>query len=121
MKSRRYRRTGLLSDAEEQNPLTSVANLFDVAMVFSVALLIAMVFSFNMPEMLDPTQDVTIIKNPGQEDMQIVIKEGQSIEILDMTEHIGGGSGEAMGTAYRLADGRVIYVPENGNKMETVD
>ena len=48
--------------------------------------------------------------------MKIIIKEGQNIEVLNMTEQIGGGTGEALGTAYQLADGRVVYVPDSGNE-----
>ncbi|WP_340820681.1 DUF2149 domain-containing protein [Methanolobus sp. WCC4] len=113
MKRRRFRRTGLINNEDEQNPLTGVANLFDIAMVFSVALLVALVMSYQMPELLSPTEDITLVKNPGQKDMQIIIKEqGKPIEVLNMTDQIGGGSGEALGTAYKLADGRVVYVPE---------
>ncbi|ADE36682.1 DUF2149 domain-containing protein [Methanohalophilus mahii] len=115
-KQKKYRRSGLLYEGDEQNPLTGVANLFDIAMVFSVALLVALVMSFQLPELLSPTDDVTIVKNPGQEDMQIITKEGQEIKVLNMTEQIGGGSGEALGTAYQLADGRVVYVPEGKNE-----
>ncbi|MHC1573327.1 MAG: DUF2149 domain-containing protein, partial [Candidatus Syntropharchaeales archaeon] len=39
---------------DEDGPLASVANLFDVAMVFAVALLVALVLSYNIPELLDP-------------------------------------------------------------------
>lgn len=114
MKRRRDRRTGLINNEDEQNPLTGVANLFDIAMVFSVALLIALVMSYQLPELLSPTDDITIVKNPGQKDMTIIIKNpGKPIEIMNMTEQIGGGTGEALGTAYKLADGRVIYVPQD--------
>ena len=113
MKRRRSRRTGLINDEDEQNPLTGVANLFDIAMVFSVALLVALVMSYQLPELLSSTEDITIVKNPGQKDMKIIIKDqGKPIEVLNMTDQIGGGTGEALGTAYRLADGTVVYVPE---------
>ncbi len=113
MRGRRYRRTGLINNEDEQNPLTGVANLFDIAMVFSVALLVALVMSYQLPELLSPTEDITIVKNPGQKDMKIIIKDqGKPIEVLNMTDQIGGGTGEALGTAYKLADGRVVYVPE---------
>ncbi|AKB17126.1 MULTISPECIES: DUF2149 domain-containing protein [unclassified Methanosarcina] len=123
-KPRRYRRTGLLNDPDEQNPMTGVANLFDVAMVFSVALLVALVMSYHLPELLSSNENITIVKNPGAEDMKIIIKEeGKPIEVLNMTDNIGGGTGEALGTAYKLADGRVIYVPEdsegNGTSSST--
>jgi Uncharacterized conserved protein len=113
VRGRRYRRTGLINNEDEQNPLTGVANLFDIAMVFSVALLVALVMSYQLPELLSPTEDITIVKNPGQKDMKIIIKDqGKPIEVLNMTDQIGGGTGEALGTAYKLADGRVVYVPE---------
>lgn len=112
-KSRRYRRTGLLMDEDEQSPMANVANVFDVAMVFSVALLVALVMSYHLPELLSSSEDFTIVKNPGAQDMKMIIKEeGKPIEVMNMTDSIGGGTGEALGTAYRLADGRVIYVPE---------
>ncbi len=41
-KTRRFRRTRLLHDEDEQSPMANVANVFDVAMVFSVALLVAL-------------------------------------------------------------------------------
>ncbi|MDD3042446.1 MAG: DUF2149 domain-containing protein [Methanosarcinaceae archaeon] len=119
-RTRRFHRTGLLSDQEDQNPLTGVANLFDVAMVFSVALLVALVMSYNLPELLNPNEDLTIVKNPGQPNMKIIIKEeGRPIEVLNMTDNIGGGTGEALGTAYKLASGQVIYVPEEDKTTES--
>ncbi|AKB15435.1 hypothetical protein SAMN02910340_01043 [Methanosarcina thermophila] len=121
-KSRRYRRTGLLKDEDEQSPMANIANVFDVAMVFSVALLVALVMSYHLPELLSSSEDFTIVKNPGAEDMKIIVKEeGKPIEVLNMTDSIGGGTGEALGTAYKLADGRVIYVPEDseGNSTST--
>ncbi len=113
-RSKRTRRKGLLDDDSERSPLTSVANIFDVAMVFSVALIVMLVVSYHLPQLLDPDADLTVVTNPGQPDMQIIIKEGQTIETMNMTDRIAGGEGEVLGTAYKLADGKVIYVPENG-------
>ncbi|WP_407282470.1 DUF2149 domain-containing protein [Methanolobus sp. WCC1] len=114
---KRKSRRRLIDNEDEQNPLTGVANLFDIAMVFSVALLVALVMSYQMPELLNPNEDITIVKNPGQQDMKIIIKdEGKPIEVLNMTDQVGGGTGESLGTAYKLADGRVIYVPEDSEE-----
>lgn len=89
-------------------------------MVFSVALLVALVMSYQLPELLDPDENITIVKNPGEPNMKIIIKEeGQPLEVLNMTDNIGGGTGEALGTAYKLADGRIIYVPEKEGQNET--
>lgn len=108
----RQRRLGLILE-DEDDPMTSVANLFDAAMVFAVALLVALVLSYNIPELLDPDASVTIVKNPGKPDMQVIIKDHETIKVLNATEKIAGGQGRKIGTAYRLETGEVIYVPEN--------
>lgn len=108
----RGRRRRLILD-EEEDPLGGVANLFDAAMVFAVALLIALVMSASVPELLNPTADVTIVKNPGKENMQVIIKEGQEIKVMNMTGELAGGQGHKLGTAYRLETGEVIYIPDN--------
>ncbi len=106
------RRKRLIVEEDDEDPLGGVANLFDVAMVFAVALLVALVASYNVPEMLDSSSDLTVVKNPGQPNMQVIIKEGQTIKVLNMTEEISGGQGSRMGTAYRLQSGEIIYVPD---------
>lgn len=115
-RSRKTRRGSLFSQNNVENPMSSVGNVFDVAMVFSVALLVAIVMSAGLTELLTD-QDITIVKNPGQENMQIIQKTEEGIEIMEINaeEQIGGGIGDILGTAYRLEDGRVIYVPE-GNE-----
>ena len=52
----------------------TVANLFDVAMVFAVALMVALVSRFNMTEMFSK-EDFTMVKNPGKENMEIITKD----------------------------------------------
>ncbi len=99
---------------DEEDPLGGVANLFDAAMVFAVALLVALVVSYNVPELLDADASVTIVKNPGDPNMQVIIKDKETIKVMNMTEQIMGGQGSKIGTAYRLDTGEVIYMPENG-------
>jgi hypothetical protein len=113
MRRKNGRRRKLRLGDEDITPMEGVANLFDVAMVFAVALLVAIVLFYNLPELVLQDQDITIVKNPGSSDMQIIIKEGNEIKVLNMTDKLGGGQGVKMGVAYRLEDGRVIYVPEN--------
>jgi len=48
--------------------------------------------------------------------MQIIVKEGKVIKVMNMTSELYGGQGEKIGTAYRLKDGTIIYVPENSTK-----
>ncbi|MGB3944380.1 MAG: DUF2149 domain-containing protein [Methanothrix sp.] len=110
-------RTGMLDESEE-DPMNGVANLFDAAMVFAIALLLALVISYNIPELLTPEARVTIVKNPGDPNMQIIIKDMDQIQILNMTDKVAGGQGTKMGTAYRLEDGMVVYVPEDASADE---
>ena len=113
----RRHRLGLLEEEDDSDPMSAVANLLDTAMVFAVALLLALVVSYNVPELLQPEANVTIVKNPGDPDMQIIIKDMSQIQVLNMTEKIAGGQGNRMGTAYRLESGQVVYVPENATDM----
>jgi hypothetical protein len=120
-KSRKYRRHSLLNDSDDHNPMSGVINVFDVAIVLVMALMVVLAMSPHLPNVLKLGENTTIIRNPGSQNMQIVVKEeGKPIEVMNMTDKIGGGTGEVLGTAYRLADGRVIYVPDNkGNSSST--
>ena len=105
---------GFLDDSDgEVNPLASMANLFDVAMVFAVALMVALVSFLQLPALLQD-KDYTVITNPGKEDMEIIVKEGEEIKHYEASDEVGAGRGELLGKAYRLPDGRVVYVPAEG-------
>ena len=103
---------GKRAGIHEEDPLAAVANLFDVAMVFAVGLMVALLTTFHLQELLLPDSEFTLIKNPGQADMKIITKQGKEIKVKRLTEDIAEGRGIRLGTAYRLEDGRVIYVPE---------
>ena len=62
------RRRTLLNRGEGSDPMSVVSNLFDVAMVFAVALMVALVSRYNMTEMFSE-DDFTVVKNPGKENM----------------------------------------------------
>lgn len=102
-----------LQDADDDDPMATVSNLFDVAMVFAVALMVALVTHFNMAEMLS-NEDFTVVKNPGKENMEIIQKKGREIETYKASRQTQGEGtrGKRLGTAYQLEDGRIIYVPE---------
>ena len=91
MKSKRNR---LLHSDSDSDPMGTVANLFDVAMVFAVAF--------------------TMVKNPGKENMEIITKEGQEIKKYTPSEDqkTSGKRGKKVGVAYQLENGEIIYVPE---------
>ena len=67
------KRNRLLHNQTDSDPMGTVAHLFDVAMVFAVALMVALVTRFNMTEMFSK-EDFTMVKNPGKENMEIITK-----------------------------------------------
>ncbi len=108
MKKRR-----LLSNNMDEDPLSVLTNLFDVAMVFAVALMVALVTRYQMNEIFSQN-DFTMVKNPGTEQMEIITKKGEEIEKYIPSEDTEntGSRGKRVGVAYELDDGQIIYVPE---------
>lgn len=108
------RKRRILNKAEDDDPLAVLTNLFDVAMVFAVALMVALVTRFDMTEMFSQ-EDFTMVKNPGTEQMEIITKKGDKIEKYtpsDSRENDKSSRGKRVGAAYQLENGEVIYVPE---------
>ena len=103
----------LLRKEEDADPISVVSNLFDVAMVFAVALMVALVSRFNMTEIFSK-EDYTMVKNPGQENMEIITKECKEIKRYTPSEQkeSSGKRGKKVGVAYELENGEIIYVPE---------
>ena len=116
----RNRKSFFNSEEETADPMNSLANLFDTAMVFAVAFMVALVSFLQIPGMLQNV-DYTVITNPGQPDMEIIIKEGQEIKHYEASEESGAGQGELLGQAYRLPDGRVVYVPADKEKNSSTE
>lgn len=106
-------RRRILQENEDHDPVAMLSNLFDVAMVFAVALMVALVCKFNMTEIFSQ-EDYTIVKNPGKENMEIIIKEGQTVNKYKQSEKQDnmGKMGKKVGVAYQLENGEIIYVPE---------
>ena len=107
-------RRSLFPNDEDHDPLSSLTNLFDVAMVFAVALMVALVTHFNMTEVFSK-EDFTMVKNPGTEEMEIITKKGEKIEKYtpsDEKEEDNQSRGKRVGTAYQLENGEIIHIPE---------
>ena len=104
----------LLKKEEDSDPMSVVSNLFDVAMVFAVALMVALVSRYNMTEVFSQ-EDFTMVKNPGKENMEIITKEGIKINKYTPSENQDsqtGIKGKKVRIAYKLENGEIIYVPE---------
>ena len=74
------RRRRLIKNDEDHDPMAVLTNLFDVAMVFAVALMVALVTRFDMTEMFSQ-EDFTVVKNPGTEQMEIITKKGENRKV----------------------------------------
>lgn len=99
---------------EDEDPLAGIANLFDVSVAFIVALLIALFTLFSAAELLDPTSNVTLVKQNEDGSMEIITKQQEQIKVEKVTDQTLSGQGTRLGVAYKLANGQVVYVPENG-------
>ena len=113
MAGRRRRRRLGASLHDDSDPLGAIANLFDVAMVFAVALMVAMVSRWQLTEFLTQ-EDFTMVKNPGTEEMEIITQEAGEITRYraEDVDDAAGRRGRRVGIAYQLESGEIIYAPE---------
>ena len=101
------------SRGRQDEPLHGVANLFDVALVFLVALFLALMSTYQVLDFFNPDSEITIMKKSGGQ-WQIISKKGKEIKVRKVTDRKAGGEeGLKLGTAFQLKDGRVIYIPED--------
>ncbi len=105
----RRRRVGTTDRSGD--PLDGVVNLFTLAVVLAVGFLVAVLTAAGLSGLLT-SENMTIVTNPGTPEMQVIVKEGDTISKLDMEP--GGeveGMGTLLGSFYELSDGTVVYVP----------
>ncbi len=111
---RRIRNSAFRNMETDDDPMSVVGNLFDVAMVFAVALMVALVGRYQMTELFSK-EDFTIVKNPGKENMEIITKEGEQINRYTPSDDQSSPDsprGRKVGTAYELENGEIIYIPD---------
>jgi hypothetical protein len=104
------RRRTLQHPIHHEDPMSMMGNLFDIALLIGIGLLIMALSSFGLNDLLTNT-DTTIVKNPGQANMEIVTRKGGKITRLQQTGNKTEGPGTAVGTVYRLQSGEMIWVP----------
>lgn len=104
MRKRRPRRW---EACDEDDPLAGLVNLFDLWMVFSIALLIVLVGSSKRR---DPARaDGSHAYDTPQ---PVSLSEARALDRFTLSQEELSGSGEKLGTAYRLPSGEVICVPD---------
>lgn len=94
---------------EETDPMLSVVNMIDAFLAVVIALLLVLVHSPFNPF---TKESYVLVRNPNQENMEIIIKEGMKLERYVRSEEIGEGKGIRIGSTYKLKDGTLVYVPE---------
>lgn len=114
MRMRKRDRYGSIGETDDVDPMSSLVNLFDVAMVFAVALMVAFAIQTRMTEFLTAS-DATFVKNAGTPEMEIIVKKDNKITKYKSEQTTGSGKGTRVGIAYQLESGEIIYVPEGEN------
>ena len=111
----RIRRTGQeLRDPGfmDDDPMTGVANLFDIGLVFIVGLLLTLFSAYHLQDLFDQNSEMTIMKQHASGEMEIITKKGTRVKAMRISKSKASGQGERLGIAYRLEDGTLVYVPE---------
>jgi hypothetical protein len=90
------------------DPLDGLVNMFDVGLVLAVAFLLAALQSVNLTDLLTK-KDVTLIRHSPNGDT-IVVKKGDHLRTLKLSNSQAAGVGERVGSVYKLPDGRLVYV-----------
>lgn len=107
---RDFRRVAADHDCDD--PMSGVANLFDTAVIFISALLLALVAAFDAQNLFSPESRFTIVKSSPQGEMTVIEKQGKKIRAVRMTREEAAGKGVRLGVTYQLEDGSMVYVPE---------
>lgn len=108
----KFLRLPAVDDAADEDPLAGIANLFDVSVVFIVGLMITLFSVYRMGDLVDPDSEVTMVKTNAAGEREIIVKKGTQITAYKVSGKTAQGDGERLRTAYRLANGQIIYVPE---------
>lgn len=91
-------------DDRAGDPLDGLVNLFDLGIVLAVAFLLAALSSLHLSRSITGQG----LKAPTKH--EITLKPGQTVAPLPKPGTRTLGPGRKVGTVYRLADGRLVYV-----------
>lgn len=100
------------NDDHDDDPLSGVANLFDVGLVFIVGLLIALFAAYHLQDLFNEEAEFTMMKQHANGQLEIITKTKKTLKAVKVTKKEAEGRGMRLGTAYQLEDGTMVYVPE---------
>lgn len=84
------------------DPLDGLVNLFDLGVVLSLAFLLAALSSLNLSGLLT--------HSPAASPGQVTAPKGAQVHQVTPSGRQVVGTGKRVGSVYRLADGRIVYV-----------
>lgn len=90
----------------EDDPLAGMVNLFDVAIVFAMGLIVALVVALRNGHYEQ------MVENAPSE---VEVRRGERMVRYRVARERSRGGGRRLGVAYELPDGQIVYVPENGS------
>jgi hypothetical protein len=93
---------------QEDDPVSGLINLFDVWIVVVVALILALVNANSNASKPSAADDDTQRSVPSENIEEIASK----LPKFRKSDSSLTGQGELLGTAYRLQNGEIVYVPQ---------
>lgn len=87
----------------DDDPLSGLVNLVDVWMVFAIAVVLALVGASQVSQ--KPSSSAAV-------DQNLPDVEQTTLDHFRISTEKLSGEGQRLGTAYRLASGEVVYVPD---------
>jgi hypothetical protein len=91
------------------DPLDGLVNLFDLGIVLAVAFLLAALSSLKLTGVLTGKEKAALVPT-GAAANTIVVRQGQQVRTIRLDGRRVVGQGSRVGSVYRLADGRIVYV-----------
>lgn len=92
------------------DPLDGLVNLFDLGIVLAVAFLLAALSSLKLSDLLTD-KNVSVVRNTP-EGGAVIVRRGAKVTELKLAGKRVVGQGQKVGSVFRLADGRVVYVKD---------
>ena len=95
----------------EDDPLAGLINLFDLWMVFSIALLLSLATCLKLPPAISSATAATAEDAP-RSPLRQILDRARKLPHYRVSREELNGDGVRLGTAYRLPSGDVVYVPD---------
>lgn len=103
LRSRRGAPRGLRAQTDD-DPLSGVANFFDLGVVFALGFMLALI-GYSQLEQRD-------VQERPEQGEQTPEQQQKKLDRYRVSTSKGQGKGQRLGVAWRLESGEVVYVPE---------